>query len=56
MFALAALDIVQYRWLGLTWGGATVAALCLGLALLGRIRVRGVPEVLRIDRIEVPGP
>ncbi len=57
LLALAAVELIRFRDLGLAWGGGTVVGLCLLLAALGRVEQRGgwanvhVPELLRIDRL-----
>lgn len=60
LLALAALDLIRLRDLGVTWGRGVVVALSLLLALLGRIEQREglenfrVPEILRVDRLGPP--
>jgi hypothetical protein len=57
MLGLAAVDLIQLRAGGITWGGGAVVVLCLLLAQLGRVEQREgleslrVPEILRIDRL-----
>jgi hypothetical protein len=57
VLALTAIDLVQGRGQGMTWGGGILVGLCLFLALLGwRERAGGledfhVPEILRVDRL-----
>jgi hypothetical protein len=57
LLALAALDLIRLRHDGITWGRGIIVALCLLLALLGRVEQREgfekfrLPEVLRIDRL-----
>jgi hypothetical protein len=58
MLALATVDLMRVRDSGITWGGGIVVALCLVLALLGRIEEREglekglrVPDLLRVDRL-----
>jgi heme exporter protein D len=57
LLALTALDLIEQRDRGLTWGGGIAVGLCLALAACGRIALKGgiravrVPEILRIDRI-----
>jgi hypothetical protein len=56
MLSLAALDLIQFRDGGITWGGGAVVVLCLLLAQLGRVEQRDgleslrIPEILRVDR------
>ena len=57
MLGLAALDLIQLRAGGITWGGGAVVGLCLLLAQLGGVEQRGgleslrIPEILRVDRL-----
>ncbi len=57
MLALAALDLIGERRLGLSWARAAVVVLCLALAVLGRLERREglgrlrVPKTLRLDRL-----
>lgn len=58
LLALTALELIQRRSEGLTWGGGILVGLCLLLALLGWMEPKGrlesirVPEELwRIDRL-----
>jgi hypothetical protein len=57
MLALIALWLIEERSYHVNWGGRIVIALCLLLALLGRLEQRGrletfrVPELLRFDRL-----
>jgi hypothetical protein len=58
LLALTALELIQRRSEGMTWGGGILVGLCLLLALLGWMEPRGrlesirVPEELwRIDRL-----
>jgi hypothetical protein len=60
LLALAALDLIRLRDLGVTWGRGVVVALSLLLVVLGRVERRGglenfrVPEILRVDRLGPP--
>ena len=60
LLALAVVDLIARRDLGITWGGGIVVGLCLLLAFFGHLERRGglrklrLPEVLRVDRISVP--
>jgi hypothetical protein len=57
LLALAALELIRYREIGIAWGGGIVAGLSLLLVLLGLAEQRGglrnlrVPEILRVDRL-----
>ena len=57
LLALAALELIRFRDLGIAWGGGTIVGLCLLLAFLGRVEQGGgwanvhVPEILRVDRL-----
>ncbi len=57
LLALAALDLIDRRAVGITWGGGIVVGLCVLLAVLGNVERHGglrnlrIPEILRVDRI-----
>jgi hypothetical protein len=57
VLALTALDLVQERDQGMTWGGGILVGLCLVLTFLGWKELNGgleslrVPEIWRVDRL-----